>query len=169
MLTDEKFTEKVRSVSDELIGLCLQKPSAVGYKESECYRITGHQDFGGDQLPIKEKCDGTHDDNCDFGKLKFPNGKTKHIQFLLPVILALLMVAPPNAQAAPQWVENFETKHPKLAFITGVRLVKTACFAVKHPKQFGKQCEEDGTNGLFSFVGAAANIGTTAIVGAKRF
>lgn len=86
----------------------------------------------------------------------------------LLIVMALSLVASP-AQAAPQWVEKFETDHPKWAMVTGVRLVHTACFAVKHPKQFGKQCEEDGTNGLLGFAAGCANIGTTAIVGAKKF
>lgn len=84
------------------------------------------------------------------------------------IALALLAMAQP-AFAAPKWVQEFETNHPKWAMVTGVRLVHTACFAVKHPKQFGKQCEEDGTNGLLGFVGGCANVGTTVIVGAKRF
>lgn len=87
----------------------------------------------------------------------------------LMLAAALLVVAQMPAQAAPKWVENFEENHPKWAMVTGVRLVHTACFAVKHPKQFGKQCEEDGTNGLLGFAAGMANIGTTAIVGAKRF
>lgn len=82
--------------------------------------------------------------------------------------MTLLMVAQAPAEAAPKWVENFERDHPRLALVTGVRFVHTACFAVAHPKKFGKQCEEDGTNGLLSFTAGLANIGTTAIVGAKK-
>lgn len=79
---------------------------------------------------------------------------------------------PPKPTSAPTWRPatfkkrvyacTFPIRHPKKAFD---KLV----FPVVHPLQFGKACESSGANGLLGFAGGLANVGTTAILGARRF
>lgn len=57
---------------------------------------------------------------------------------------------------------SFPVRHPKAAWDKTV-------FPIMHPLQFGKACEHSGANGMLGFLGGAANIGTTAILGARKF
>ncbi len=82
---------------------------------------------------------------------------------------------PPVEQKAPEPKPASPiSKHPRIkaCFSSVIHPKKTfakVVFPVVHPKQFGKRCEEDGTNGLLSFLAGCANIGTTCILGARRF
>ncbi|MBX9670495.1 MAG: hypothetical protein K2X93_23035 [Candidatus Obscuribacterales bacterium] len=83
------------------------------------------------------------------------------------LFMVAMMMTP--ACAAPEWVTDFENNHPVISTVTGIRLGHAFCFAVRHPKKFGKQCEEDGTNGLVNFVAGMSQMAVPPIVGAKKF
>ena len=55
----------------------------------------------------------------------------------------------------------FMVRHPVLTF-------HRLTYPVQHPLQTGKWMEKSGFNGLLGGLGAAGNIGTTVIVGAKK-
>ncbi len=57
---------------------------------------------------------------------------------------------------------TFPLRHPRLA-------LRKAVFPVAHPLQFGKCCETSGANGLLGFVGGCAQVGTTTLLGARKF
>lgn len=108
----------------------------------------------------------------------------RHMKYKLLLIMALVWsgIVYDVLKSGIAWC-YFE-KHPVQAFFTyPVRspkaFAKKSYETVRHPKvtmkaagektlKLGKWMESSGFNGLMSGLGSAANIGTTALVGAKK-
>jgi len=91
---------------------------------------------------------------------------------------AVVQPAPQPVPSSPPPKPVIADKHPRLkaiyraplfVVIHPVQTFNRLTFPVQHPLKTGKWMEASGFNGLMGGLGAIGNVGTTAIVGAKKF
>jgi len=142
--------------------------------------VDAYEDPVTHQVVKAKPCNGDHHpERCQGGREKWPKGTTTKIQVYFLSLLALFMVALP-AEAFPgdkmlPSIKNGVSRASKRTWkiVRHVVMEPTesfhyVAFPIEHPLQFGQMCETNGTNGLMSFIGSGANIGTTTLVGAKN-
>lgn len=89
---------------------------------------------------------------------------------IVGMLMALILWSQPPAYAyRGERLVNGVSKAITYPFLHPKRTFDYVTFPIQHPLQFGAKCDESGANGLINFISGCANVGTTAIVGAKKF